>query len=135
VITLTRRLDAPIHAVWRAWTDQATFASWFWPARLDPVTRLDARQGGEWRVESAVASMAVGGTFSTIVEPEQLSFTWRWHGEADESTVSVRLAAARENSTLLDLTQAGITSESAAADLRQGWNDCLDRLPGALAGD
>jgi uncharacterized protein YndB with AHSA1/START domain len=77
--------------------------------------------------------MGVGGVFSVASPPELLVSSWRWDGEHEESRVEVRLVPARERSTLLELTHSGIATEAAAADLRQGWNDCFDRLPAALA--
>ena len=132
-VTLTRRLDSPVDLVWRAFTDLETFATWFWPPRLEPRYGLDARVGGSWRAESPVASMGVGGVFTVVSPPELLVSSWRWDGEQEESRVEVRLVPARERSTLLELTHSGIATEAAAADLRQGWNDCFDRLPAALA--
>lgn len=131
-VTLTRRLDAPVDPVWQAFTDLDVFSAWFWPQRLEPRYDLDARVEGAWRVESPVASMAVGGVFSVVAPPELLVFSWRWHGENDESRVEIRLVPARERSTLLEITHTGIATDQAAADLRQGWDDCLDRLPAAL---
>jgi uncharacterized protein YndB with AHSA1/START domain len=131
-VALTRRLEAPVDSVWRAFTDLDAFAAWFWPPRLEPRYDLEARVGGAWRVESPVASMAVGGVFSVVSRPELLVFSWRWRGENDESQVEIRLVPGRERSTLIEITHSGITTDHAAADLRQGWNDCLDRLPVAL---
>ena len=133
-IGVTRRIDAPVDAVWRAFLDEDVFASWFWPRRLEPVYTLEPRVGGRWSVSSPVASMAVGGVFLAIDEPSALSFSWRWEGEPHDSSVSVLLAPAREHTTLVDVTHSWIADETAAADLQQGWNDCLDRLPAALAG-
>lgn len=133
-IVLTRRIDSPIDEVWRAWTDESVFASWFWPPRLEPVYELEARPGGRWRVASPVASMAVGGEFTAVDGPERLAFTWIWEGETARTVVEVRLSVARGRSTLLDLTHTGIDGEATATDLRQGWNDCLDRLPSAIGG-
>ncbi|RWZ52007.1 SRPBCC domain-containing protein [Labedella phragmitis] len=131
-VILTRRLDAPVDSVWQAFTDLDAFSDWFWPRRLEPRYDLEARVGGTWRVESSVASMAVGGDFSIVSPRELLVFSWRWHGESDESRVEIRLVRARERSTLLEVTHSGIPTDQAATDLRQGWNDCLDRLPAAL---
>lgn len=133
-VTLTRRLDADPASVWRAFTSREMFSSWFWPARLEPRYDLDARVGGAWHVESSVASMAVGGVFAVVSPPELLAFSWRWRGETAESSVTIRLAPARDRSTLLEVTHTGIATDHEAADLRLGWNDCLDRLPAALDG-
>lgn len=131
-ITLTRRVSAPVDAVWAAFVDESLFSTWFWPARLEPTFAVDARVGGRWRVASDVATMAVGGTFTTVDESETLAFSWRWEGESEETSVVVLFAPARERSTLIDVTHSRIASEGTAADLLQGWNDCLDRLPSAL---
>jgi uncharacterized protein YndB with AHSA1/START domain len=131
-VILTRRVGLPVADAWHAWTDQVAFAEWFWPARLRPEYDIDAHLGGSWRVSSPVAAMAVGGRYTTVSAPEILVFTWRWEGETQESTVTVRFAPARDRSTLVEVTHTGIESPEAAADLLQGWTDCLGRLPGGL---
>lgn len=49
-IVLTRRVDAPREAVFRAWTDPAQVAQWWGPDGFRTTTRaMDARPGGAWR--------------------------------------------------------------------------------------
>jgi uncharacterized protein YndB with AHSA1/START domain len=130
-LDLLRFIPAPRAAVWRAFTEGDRFNSWFWPPRLTPVTVLDVRQGGSWRVSSSVADMAVGGTYGEIDDEEELEFTWQWDGEADVTEVKLRFDDDGENATILRVEHRGFDDDARRAEHEQGWNDCLDRLPSA----
>jgi uncharacterized protein YndB with AHSA1/START domain len=130
-LELLRFVQAPRAAVWRAFTDVDRFNSWFWPPRLSPLTVLDARQGGSWRVSSSVAEMAVGGTYGEMRDMEQIDLTWQWDGEAEVTEVTLRLDDDDERATILRVEHRGFGDEARRAEHEQGWSDCLDRLPSA----
>ena len=67
-LELLRFVQAPRATVWRAFTDVDRFNGWFWPPSLSPLTVLDVRQGGSWRVSSSVGDMAVGGMYGEMRE-------------------------------------------------------------------
>ena len=45
-LVLQRDLSAPPERVWRALTDPAALAAWFWPPRLEPAAEVDLAVGG-----------------------------------------------------------------------------------------
>jgi uncharacterized protein YndB with AHSA1/START domain len=48
-MTLQRVIDAPVSAVWGAWTDPEALPLWWGPDGFSCRTaRIDLRQGGEW---------------------------------------------------------------------------------------
>ncbi len=48
-MVLDRVIDAPVEAVWNAWTDPATLPKWWGPDGFScRTTRIDLRDGGEW---------------------------------------------------------------------------------------
>ena len=130
-LELLRFVQAPRAAVWRAFTDVDRFSAWFWPPRLSPLTVLDVRQGGSWRVTSSVADMAVGGTYGEMRDQEQIDLTWQWDGEAEVTEVTLRFDDDGESATILRVEHRGFADDERRAQHEQGWNDCLDRLPAA----
>jgi uncharacterized protein YndB with AHSA1/START domain len=130
-LELLRFVQAPRAAVWRAFTDVDRFNSWFWPPRLSPLTALDARQGGSWRISSSVAEMAVGGTYGEMRDMERIDLTWQWDGEAEVTEVTLRFDDDDALATILRVEHRGFGDEARRAEHEQGWSDCLDRLPSA----
>lgn len=128
---LTRVLAAPPERVWRAFTDPAALAAWFWPQRFATTAETDLRVGGRYRIDGPGAGMAVGGKYVSVEPPSRLVFTWRWDGEVDETLVTLHLVPAG-NGTELTLTHEGFTDDPTRDNHAKGWSDCLDRLPDGL---
>jgi uncharacterized protein YndB with AHSA1/START domain len=132
-LVLQRGLAAPPDRVWRALTDPAALAGWFWPSRLDPAAEVDLEVGGRYRIAGPGAGIAVAGEYVELAPPRRLACTWSWDGEDDETLVTVELAPSGEGGTELVLRHEGFADEATRDDHVQGWTDCLDRLPGWLA--
>jgi uncharacterized protein YndB with AHSA1/START domain len=130
-VELLRFVTAPRAAVWAAFTDVDVFNAWFWPPRLSPLTVLDVRQGGSWRVTSSVGEMGVGGSYGELRELEQLDMSWQWDGDAEVTEVTVRFDEDGESGTILRVEHRGFGDDARRDEHEQGWNDCLDRLPSA----
>ncbi|MDQ7993176.1 MAG: SRPBCC domain-containing protein [Propionicimonas sp.] len=120
--------------VWRAWTDAAELAAWFWPDGFDTVAELDLRPGGGHRLESRVAGIGLAGEYLRVEAPAVLEFTWQWDGEAERTVVEVTLEAIPAG-TVLTVVHRGFVTEDDRAIHATGWRDCLDRLPAHLAAD
>jgi uncharacterized protein YndB with AHSA1/START domain len=131
-LTVTRTLAAPQERVWRAFTRPDELATWLWPGSWEATASVDLRVGGRYRIASAPIGMAVGGEYVAVEPVSRLVQTWQWDGEADETLVTITLAAV-EGGTLLTIVHERFASDEDAASHRQGWNDCLDRLPTHLA--
>ena len=134
-ISLIRAVDAPVEAVWRAWVDPSEFGQWFWPERFNTVASVSAEVGGRWRVASKPMSMAASGIYLQVEREKLLRFTWKWDNETAESVVTVTFAPGIDTSgsTTITVEQEGFLTDREGDDLEQGWNDCLDRLPGWLS--
>ncbi len=130
-LRITRTLPAPVDRVWRAFTDPVRLAAWFWPERVGAVADIDLRAGGRFRIDARAAGFAVTGEYRTVTPPTLLIFTWQWDGEPEITLVTLELAPA-DTQTTLTLTHERFADPATRDEHRQGWSDCLDRLPAAL---
>jgi uncharacterized protein YndB with AHSA1/START domain len=133
-LRLTRTLGAPVERVWRAFTDPARLAAWLWPERAGTVAEIDLRPGGLYRIDGRAAGFGVTGEYRIVEPPRLLVFTWQWAGEEEVTLVTLTLAAAGAG-TELTLVHEQFASATVRDEHRQGWSDCLDRLPAHLARD
>ena len=131
-LTMNRTLAAPAERVWRALTDPAALAAWFWPQRFATTTEVDLRAGGRYRIDGTAVGMAVSGEYVTVEPPNKLVFTWRWDGEPDETLVTIELTPVAAG-TELALRHERFTDDATRDSHAQGWHDCLDRLPAYLS--
>lgn len=135
-IRLTRVYDAPVRAVWNAWTDPAQVAHWWGPRGFTLTTHSkDLRVGGTWRYTMHGPDGTDWPNVTTyhVVEPRRkLVYD---HG-ATETTpplfrVTVTFAEANGKTTM-DLTMALATPEAAAQIAKHikqaGGNATWDRL-------
>ena len=78
-LDITRVFDAPREVGWKAWTDPKKMAQWWGPHGFtNPVCELDARPGGQIRVDMRGPDGTVypmTGVYREITPPERLVFT------------------------------------------------------------
>jgi uncharacterized protein YndB with AHSA1/START domain len=128
-----RSLARSPEQVWHAFTDPAALAGWFWPERFATVAEVDPHVGGCYRIDGPGAGMAVGGTYVEVQPPSRLAFTWQWDGDAADTQVTVELVRTPTGTDVL-VTHGGFADAADRDRHVQGWDDCLDRLPGWLSG-
>jgi uncharacterized protein YndB with AHSA1/START domain len=77
-LVVSREIDAPRAAVWRAWTDPAQVKRWWGPHGMTtPVCEIDLRPGGAFRTvmrDAAGTDHPCKGRYRGVVEPERLVF-------------------------------------------------------------
>ena len=132
-LTVVRQLKAAPERVWRAWTSPDELAAWIWPPSWDASCTIDLRVGGRFVISSTGAGPGVSGEYVAVDPGERLVTTWQWDDEDVETLVTITLEPSGEGTTLT-ITHERFTDEETRANHEQGWNDCLDRLPGYLAG-
>ena len=132
MVRLTRVLPVPPDRVWHALTDPTALAAWFWPPRMAPTADTDVRAGGRYHIAASSPRMAVSGEYVELEPPKRLAFTWQWDGEAEQTLVTIGLAA-NDAGTELTLTHERFDDDGSRDNHLKGWEDCLDRLPGWLA--
>lgn len=130
--TITRDLAAPVERVWSAFVDPAEYAAWIWPATWKTACDIDLRVGGRFRASSEVSGVAVSGTYVTVEPPTVLAMSWRWDDDPHETLLTLSFEPIA-GGTRLTLVHSDFVDEDDRAGHEQGWNDCLDRLPAALA--
>lgn len=135
-IRLTRVYDAPVRAVWDAWTDPDQVGRWWGPRGFTLTTHSkDLRVGGTWRYTMHGPDGTDWPNIATyhVVEPHRrLVYD---HGATDTTPplfrVSVTFSEANGKTTM-DLTMALATPEAAAEIARHikqaGGNATWDRL-------
>ena len=134
-LVLKRTLAAPVEKVWRAWTDPAQMARWFFPnERWNQSTLdIDPVPGGRFSVKMNHSDGDVfhlTGHYVEVTPRERLVFTWSGkHGDdcTDESLVTVELKPAAAG-TELTLTHERITAAEEREQTQAGWTGCLETL-------
>jgi len=110
-LKITRIYDAPVKAVWDAWTDPAQTAQWWGPRGFTLTTHSkDLRPGGHW----AYTMHGPDGTdypgksiFKEVVKPERLVFThsggkkgepaahfestWTFEAQGEKTKITLRM--------------------------------------------
>jgi len=132
-LVLRRTYDAPLDAVWAAWTEPAKMKHWMAPADAyeESEVTVDLRIGGRYRIVMHAPdgrTHRVGGTYREIVPPRKLVYTWAWESTPErESLVTVELRPDGGGTELL-LTHQRFFDRDARDRHQQGWIGCLDRL-------
>jgi len=131
-LRITRTVDHPQEAVFRAWTDPQALIRWFAPndEMTVEVPTLDLRPGGAYKIEMHAPnndSYVVGGTYKEITPYSRLVFTWRWAHESEDTLVTVELTP-RGKGTEIVLTHERFANAEERDKHHQGWTGCLDRF-------
>jgi uncharacterized protein YndB with AHSA1/START domain len=151
----TRTFDAPIEAVWRAWTEPELVKRWWGPTGFTaPVAEMDVRKGGTSLVcmrapaEFGGQDMYNTWTYGTVIPMEQLEFVQTFT-DADRNPVEpsdlglppgiprdvphvVTFTALDEGRTELTVTESGYASAEVAALSRAGMEQVLDKMAAIL---
>lgn len=134
--TITRTYDAPVDAVWRAWTQTPALHTWLNSSDvLTPLesVKSDLRVGGRYTYTTVVphrGTFPTAGIFLDITPHERLQFTW---GNPEDSekhypVITVELLDAQDKTELtfhLSGARADRGSERSVYDM---WNEALARL-------
>ena len=152
-VRLQREFDAPIHTVWRMWTDSDLFRRWYGPKGMTvPVAEMDLVVGGtrkicmEMATPERVMSMWFIGVYKEISPPVRLVYTESMcdadgvlippqsmgmpEGTPDVTEVVVDLEEI-DGGTRMTLRHIGVPEASAG---RGGWIQAIDKLSDILGG-
>ena len=132
-LQIRRVYEAPVAAVYAAWTDPEQMKHWMGPSDAfgESEVTMDVRVGGRYRIvmHSRDGEVhRVGGVFREVVTNRKLAYTWAWESTPErESLVTLEFKPSGQGTELVLVHQR--FADSQARDKHQeGWNGCLDRL-------
>ncbi len=135
-IQITRVYDAPVKAVWDAWTDPAQAAQWWGPRGFTITTHSkDLRVGGSWHYTMHGPDGTDYPNKTLYYEVEKYSRLVYDHGGYDDRPPLFRVTvnfAEKNGKTTMDMTMALATPEAAEETKKfikkAGGNATWDRL-------
>lgn len=140
-IYITRLYDAPVKAVWDAWTDPDQVAQWWGPRGFTLTTHSkDLRPGGNWTYTMHGPDGVDYPNKTLYYEVEKYSRLVYDHGGSDDRPALFRVTVVFseiQGKTKMDMTMALATAEAAAETKKfikkAGGDSTWDRLAEYLA--
>jgi len=138
-LRLERKFDAAPERVFNAWVNPQAVARWFGPTpeHKSVVTALDARAGGNYRIEIIHTGGNVHvafGTYREVDPPKKIVMTWAWEGNTalGESLVTVEFTPSGTGTQMV-LTHELLPTEEAREAHKKGWTGCFEKMGSFLA--
>ena len=138
VVRVERIFDAPIQAVFDAWTSPEVMRRWFHvePDWQTPEAEVDLRVGGVFRVlmrRSDDSEVSISGEFTEVNPPRRLAIKVVFSDlPSNEQLIELDFTES-DGSTTVELTNSGIATDERRDAEDYGWRGCLDQLGRALA--
>ncbi len=141
-IYITRVYDAPVKAVWDAWTDPKQAAKWWGPRGFTITTHSkDLRTGGSWAYTMHGPDGTDYPNKTVYLEVDEYKRLVYDHGANDDKPplfrVTVVFSEVKGNKTKMEMSMALATAEAAAETKKfiksAGGNATWDRLAEFLA--
>ena len=128
-------LDASLPFVFAAFHEPEYLSEWFAPGDCS-VTQImsDFKEGGRYRIKMMDPSgieMSLTGDYVTILANEQLSFSWAWEDDMEESvmtSVDIHFEKTAEGNVRLVLIQQGFLNKQECDQHNYAWMSCLEKL-------
>ena len=137
-LTLHRVVDAPVEAVYAAWTEPEMLRRWLAPGNATVVRAVaEVAVGGTFLVEMRGADgrrWLTRGLYREVVPHRRLVHTWRWEGSEIETLVTVEFEPESAGRTRLTLTHSRFAEDEVRDEHEQGWSGCLAKLEELWAG-
>ena len=137
-LTLHRTIDAPVEAVYAAWTEPELLRRWLAPGNATVVRAVaEVAVGGTFLVEMRGADgrrWVTRGLYREVVPNRRLVQTWRWEGSEVETLVTVEFEPEAPGRTRLTLTHSRFADDEVRDEHVQGWSGCLAKLEALWAG-
>ncbi len=129
-ITITRTYNATPHELFEAWTDEGQYGAW---AAAPPwslgACQIDARPGGEYRIETIAPDDSVFtffGHYTEIIPNERVANRGGMTGPSgnlvmDDADLVVTFSEIEPGVTEQTLVNSRLASAEAAEMFKQGW--------------
>lgn len=138
-LRLERTFDAPVAAVFEAWTSEEVLRRWL-HAGLDwdtPVAEVDLRVGGTVRIVMHHPATGSGrgarGEYTVVEPPHRLAFTWVWDDDTSNPQLIELEFSENEGKTTVVMINSGLPSDEVRHNQAIGWPLCYDNLDEVLA--
>jgi uncharacterized protein YndB with AHSA1/START domain len=135
VLTVERVLPGAPARVWTAWTTPEGLAGWWWRHLPGTTYQVDARVGGQYRIDSPPAGIGVRGEYTEVSAPHRFAASWIWIDDGIDGAVEhiVVTFDPHPDGTKLTIIHTGPwADEEPVEQYRQGWTDVLDALRAQL---
>lgn len=143
---ISRVFDAPRALVFKAWTDPAQLAQWFYcKGFVGTFMEADVRVGGKYRFGMRGTDgneIIAGGVYREITAPERLVYTHAWESNCKEENPDVvgmdTLVTVdfieQGDKTLIEFSHSGLPDRATVDSHTKGWTSFLEVLAEYLAG-
>jgi uncharacterized protein YndB with AHSA1/START domain len=140
--TMTRVIDAPREAVFKAALDPTLIPQWWGPRRLTTtVMEMDTRPGGQWRFvqrDEQGKEYAFHGTYQEIDAPNRIEYTFEYEAMPGDVMVETVVFEDDGGKTRLTFIDRFSDQESRDAALKSGMEEgaveSMDRFEELMAG-
>ena len=129
-LEVSETYDAPISAVYDAWSGSEQIKSWFGPGSCRVLEAdFSPRMGADYHIKMDVGEevAAIRGQFTEVIAEERLAFTFQWDGDDNQSLVTVTFSEDADG-TQVTLTQVGLASEESKEKHIMGWTVAMTQL-------
>jgi uncharacterized protein YndB with AHSA1/START domain len=137
-LRIERTYQAPIEAVFEAWTSEEVLRRWWHTERgwETSEAEVDLRVGGKVRVVMRDPDKDVeyggGGSYIEVEPPTRLAFTWTWDDDTRETLIEIDLEES-DGVTTVRFTHNRLWDDEAVRSHEDGWNKLFDNLARELA--
>lgn len=150
-VTITRTFDAPLAAVWKAWTNPDQVMRWWGPTNVtSPAARIDFRVGGKYNFCMHMPDgqdLWSGGTYLEIEPMKRIVFTDSFtdaegsivsasvHGITEDLPLEFKVVLTFEEhdgKTTMTLQHYGLGDGEMAEMTVIGWTQSFDKLAASL---
>ena len=130
-VVVRRTVAATAEALFDAWTDGNSFATWMVPPGIRSThARIDARVGGRYELtmHGTGSALQQEGVYREIERPRRLALTWISPAtHFRESVVTVELHS-RDETTGIVVTHDGLPDATSQQAHAAGWTEVLAKL-------
>ncbi|MEP0943695.1 MAG: SRPBCC domain-containing protein [Rhizobiaceae bacterium] len=135
-LTTSRRINAPVEAVFNAWLDAEMLARFMLPGEgmSVPSAEADAREGGRFSIVMQAGEQQIphAGEFKVINKHSQIVFTWESPFSIDGSTVTLNFTSSG-GGTDLELIHVKFPDAQSRDNHLGGWGNILAALDNVLS--
>jgi uncharacterized protein YndB with AHSA1/START domain len=132
-VRIERTFEAPVEAVFDAWTSPEVMRRWLHPAPDwgTPEADVDLRVGGSVRVvmrRPDGSQAEARGRYTLIDRPHRLVMAWVFDDDPANQQLLELTFTESEGATTVRLLNTGISTDERRDNQDWGWRGCLDEL-------